>query len=132
MAPSVSVLAPLLVNRLTPASTAVMVAGAELLMTLLPLLTAIVSGPPVPVFSVQLYVPARSPKTTPPSARAPSRVRTALLFNASLEKSAVTPLPLPTRLFDQFPATGQEPPAGLTQTALDIVTKVADPSRLSA
>ena len=83
--------APVLLKPCAPATTALMMLVALLTaMAGVPLLTASVSGPPVPVLSVQLCFVAgfKSSKTRVPTVRAPSRVTVGLTLRLSVLKSA--------------------------------------------
>ena len=82
----------------------------------LPVVVLSVSGPAVPVESVQLWLGVESPKTRLPTVRAPSRVMAALEVRSRTAKSAVELMPETAVLLDQLAVVGQEPPAALTQT----------------
>src|SRR6267154_1268199 len=107
---------PFLVKPPVPASTAPMVVETLLLMTGTPLLTASVSGSPVPVLNVQPCLAAfRSSKNRFPIVRAPSGVAVALAVNVSVLKPALAPKPLAATRFDQLTMAGHDPPAVLVQ-----------------
>ena len=77
-----------------------------------------VSGPPVPVLSVQLCLVAgfKSSNTIVPMVRAPSSVTVVLAFKLRVLKSATASVPPAMSPPLQLLPVAQEPPAGLAQT----------------
>ena len=90
-----------------------------MLMTGLPLLTASVSGPLLPVFTVHPYLLALwSSNRRCPTVFEPSRVTVVLAFSDSVLKSAILSAPVPLMLFSQLAPFVQEPPAVCVHTAV--------------
>src|SRR6187402_1818706 len=116
---STNVPGPDLTKPWVPASTVPMVAVWLLTVIAgLPLVTASVSGPPLPVLSVQLWLGVVSPKNRPPRVRGPSSVTMPLAVRFIVPKSAVLSTPLAIVAPFQLPGFNHEPPAGLVQTPL--------------
>ena len=96
-----------------------MVAATLLLMTGLPLLTASVSGPLLPVFSVHAYLLTLwSSNRRWPTVFEPSRVTVVSAARDSVLKSAVLSAPVALMLFNQLAPFVQEPPANCVHTAV--------------
>ncbi len=92
-----------------------MVVETMLLIVGAPLLTARVSGSPVPVLKVQpCLMELWSSNKRFPIVRAPSRVTAVLAVKDSALKPAVAPTPLAATLFEtSWRQPPKEPPAGL-------------------
>src|SRR5688572_292993 len=118
-APSVSVPGPVLVRPWLPPITVLRVVVWLVTFTAgLPLATASVSVPPLPVLSVQSWLGVVSPNLKPPIVRDPSSVTMVLAARSSEAKLAVAAEPLATPLANQLPAVGHDPPLALVHTGL--------------
>ena len=111
--------APVLLNPCVPATTALMMLVA--LLTAIPgvpLPTASVNGPPVPVLSVQLCfaTPFKSSNTSVPMLRPPSSVTVALAFRLRVLKSATASTPPAMNPPLQLIPVVQDPPPAFVQT----------------